>query len=499
MKLKVKKYTFFPDDVNSCIDSLLIQIENQYNMEIWDMFDRAFMITQEVKKPHKISDFSTHNGIDYGRLELDHGLKKVFINNYSNKQIINLLKEDIAIFLLADTFYCKFDVASYHRKHSPHYVLLGFKNDNIIIYDNHLAYKGFKVNLNDLSEMRSLFKTCFLFEYKKVGISKNEPLSKIEKEKQISCLNAFGKILKKYILTSEKEDSEQVPSFIYDVAQGKMQFSVFLKNSSKNNNVKNMQLGNVYYALYNEWNTIFGMYLKFTVQKNDNNLKDRLCKRIEYSIKTEINSIQSLYDRKSCVPQVHKVNFSYSGRNVNFTSSVKLNISKLFTNKAFYAKGASAFFSHSGASYFLPSSKKLIDIAKEFDVSSWSSTLNDNLICDGQTISLKDILPQVKYIKVLGTAEIIDQIDKIKLLQNNKIIEYDLCFTRWNNISVPHFGEKIIYSGTIGSPLDGKIVRRKDTANVYEYVIKTEFTKNIEAIKLPFSPNIHIFGLSILG
>lgn len=501
MKLKIKKYSFFPDDVNSCIDSLLIQIINQYNKKIWDIFDRASLVTKEVEKPNKISDFSTNNGINYERLELYYGLKKIYINNYSDKQIMNLLKKNVAIFLLADTFFCKFDLASYHRKHSPHYVLLGLKKDNFIIYDNHLAYKGFKISLKDFKDMRSLFKMCFIFEYKKVENTRiHKVFNEFEKDKQIYCLNSFEKVLNKYILTNKNEEIEQVPNFIYDMAQGKMQFSIFLKNSGKkNNNVKNVQLGNVYYVLYNEWNTIFGMFLKYSVEKNNTNLRNRLCNRIKYSIKKEIDAVQSFYDRKACAPRIHRISFSYSEKNMNFTNSIKLDISKLFTNKAFYAQGASAFFAHSGASYFLPSNEILNHIAKTFDISYWNSPYNDNVICNGQKIFIDDILPQIKYIKVLGSAEIIDQIDKIQLLQNNRIIEYDLCLTRWNNIKIPHYGEKIIYSGALGSPIDGKIVRRKDIANIYEYVIKTEFTKGIEAIRLPFSPNIHIFGLTILG
>lgn len=492
MKLRVKDYKFIPDDINNCIDSLVIQILKSYQINVWGAFNKSYKVTLDNDTIDHISDFSTHNGVAESQLKKKIGLKQINFS-FSKKELVDLLKQQVAVFMLADTYYCKFDVTSYLKRHTPHYILLKANNDtSFTAYDNHFAYSGFRVSSSELDLIGKKYNSCFYFRVNNLKSIKFDSYSlKSIKEHQKNSRLLLDTLLK--IVNSRNCINNDFLQFIFDMAQGKMQFSLFLKEKGL------YKISDGYKNLYDEWNTIFGMLLKLRVINKKTDFLQRIVNKISQAINNENNLLSTLNRAKSNIDKINNAIIQSIIIPENNLHYLPIDISTLFQNKAFYNPQMQASFSPYRSFYYLPNNKKIEETSKKYSISNWTKAKNDNLLCNGQKFHISHET-KGKYLAILGAGELISQKGVIKLINSSdKIFKYEIGLSKWNNIVIPSFKEKILYTGKLGVYINGEPIVRKDQGNIYEYFIDVSNVGNIKQIIFPLNPNIHIFGISVVN
>lgn len=492
MKLRVKNYKFIPDDINSCIDSLVIQILKSYQINVWGAFNKSYQVTIDNNNTGYISNFSTHNGLAESQLKKKMGLKRINLS-FSKTEVTDLLKQQIAVFMLADTYYCKFDVTSYLKRHTPHYILLKANKDNsFTAYDNHFAYNGSSVSSSELDNMGKKYNSCFYFRINNLKSTKFDSYSLKAVNEHIKNNKLLLNTLLKYVKNYKYIDNDFL-QFIFDMAQGKMQFSLFLKEKGY------YKSSNEYKNLYDEWNTIFGMLLKLRVMNKNVNFLQRIGDKISQAINNENNLLSTLTTTENNIDKMNNAIIRSIDVHSDNLQYLPINISRIFQNKAFYNSKMKAAFSAYQSFYYLPNNKKIEEVSKKYNVSNWAKETNDNLLCKGQKFKISHDISG-KYLAILGTGELISQKGVMKLVnKSNRTFEYEIGLSKWNNTMIPSFEEKILYTGKLGVYIDDKPVVRKDLGNLYEYFIDISNVGSIEQIVFPLNPNIHIFGISVVN
>lgn len=492
MKLRVKKYKFIPDDINNCIDSLIIQILESYKIDVWRAFNKSYKVTLDNTNTDHISNFSTHNGLAESQLKNRIGLRRINLS-FSKPELIALLKQQVAVFMLADTYYCKFDVTSYLKRHTPHYILLKANKDNsFTAYDNHFAYSGFNISSSELDNIGKKYSSCFYFSVNNLKNVKFDSYSLKSIEEQEKNNKLLLATLLKCVKNHDCINNDFL-QFIFDMAQGKMQFSLFLREKGL------YKISNGYKNLYDEWNTIFGMLLKLRVINEKVDFLQRIINRISKVINNENNLLSILnrieYDTDKTDNTIIQSTLIPSD-NLHY---LPIDISSFFQNKAFYNPKIQAAFSEYKSFYYLPNSKMIKETSKKYNVSNWTKESNDNLLCTGQKINIFHNI-RGKYLAILGASELISQKGVIKLINaSNRIFEYEIGLSKWNNVMIPFFKENILYTGNLGIYIDNEPIIRKDQGNIYEYFIDINNVGNIKQIIFPVNPNIHIFGISVIN
>lgn len=117
----------------------------------------------------------------------------------------------------------------------------------------------------------------------------------------------------------------------------------------------------------------------------------------------------------------------------------------------------------------------------------------DNVACVGQDIPIN---MSCTAVSVLCCAEFAHQIEELSIHGKNNVYSFPFCVTSWG-WSKPEFKQTIAWEGSEGI-LSGTEIRTYPLPrHIYHKTYYFAQEINVEMIRLPYCPNIHIFGITV--
>ncbi len=233
-------------------------------------------------------------------------------------------------------------------------------------------------------------------------------------------------------------------------------------------------------AFYSRWN-------EEKKQKISGLLQDILC--IEERLRTCAEHFQSSYSC-GCYLSREELN-AFQG------PAVPIDLKPFFNNKGFHVSPYfHADLTGTGDALFLefPPDKDERWPAHHIpaDLSSCSSEQLDNITCQGQIIPVKG---RGEKLLLVGLSEFGVYPDKISVVADGREWECVFCFSDWT--FDPDAAERLIWEGKIYSDVNGELAYKGYNGRLFEKILCLPGCGEIQSVKLPVNPLIHIFAMSL--
>ncbi|WP_110460823.1 BtrH N-terminal domain-containing protein [Ruminiclostridium sufflavum] len=508
----------------NCFEDILVTMASHYKAEYRLAFSDAWGFEF---KPSNVSDSSLLGeriGNDVrnitGLLYKYSNINVVRIDTENPTELLGVIKEylaqEIPLGLFIDAFWCPWLQGRYQRVHDAHHCLIiGMdEQNNFNCLDTALNLNISTLPYNDYING---CKNCVKYEFVKSDIKPdylgilNESIKNLNKKKFYKDIKIFADEFK------DKFDfSAEYRSFNLDVwyvlidrnlrliASGRTLYAQFIELiSDKLHSDKLLDIKYELQKIASNWNKIRGILTKGYRKGSNDNVKGKV-----YSLLNEISNFEEELIKRLSQIDVSSLsdkneNILLEEKDINYfseTETIVLKLEDIMNNKAFAVTEADTYKADlSGAGHFFISS----GLEKEHFIQAGSMHFRlpelvtkkyDNIACTGQEISVdKSVYHSIMF---LGCSDNGDFIDEISLMyENGEELKIPISFA--DSWRLPLFKESIAWTGTGGKWTENRFEVHSNEQRIFarEELIRKKGI--VEAIRLPYCPNIHIFAISL--
>ncbi len=287
----------------------------------------------------------------------------------------------------------------------------------------------------------------------------------------------------------------QVPmvTALIDVARMRSLYALSLTYIGKKvNDTEFIDFANQFRLLYAEWQMLVSILIKAFYKKDFKDLQNKIADGIVKIAREEEKVYYKMVHKdKDIKLPLKKENSNKS--NINKTY-VYCDLKEYINNCGFktkYLERQQADFDGLG-NYFI-----CCENLKEISLKNIRYKLNidiyDNIKCKAQTILVEKAL--YKEIGILGACDSGGFFGKLEIFYDDKHKEEQIFGLGEWRFEKCEFGEQVIW---VGDRYYFGNVNDEEKGYLFSYIIKLHSNRQIEQIKLPDCPNMHIFGITLI-
>lgn len=514
-----------------CFDILINTVADYLQEDYRMLFVEHWNIKYSDDKDKKLvsEKIGTGRGEELSYLERYHGIKispQIYNENLICKNILDL---KMPLLVQVDCYEAPWYKTCYHKIHlTTHFILVVGYNDinkNIIIIDNQEASDGYECTME---EFNKFYVKCYQIEKLK---EKEDININVILKSMISRLNP-----QKYTGQAHLSLEEKLNLLVYDLENN---FDLFNELGKYINNIIEARLFNILVMISRtrhqaamvleclqemfkiqdfeevisilnnsgtQWSQFSGILMKSCYIKNNEKYIKRAIEKIRYIKELELCAYEMLEkyvcgDKISTELKNIRNNIGLKDLDRSLLKFNHIDIENYYNCSGCYNEiSVDSKSELSNPSRYLMC-EKVDDVFKnEFNIMNIDNENNDNIICEGQAISLKYDMKEKNYIMLLMCSEFTSMEENIKIIYADDSFEnINIGATAWLK-SGPDYNDYIVLEG---SP----VVVLKEAKEVYKYnfpgyvygsIYELKKSGNtISNIILPECPNIHIFSITM--
>lgn len=354
-------------------------------------------------------------------------------------------------------------------------------------------YKGF--NIDSEGFMNHLENTA-------LNLLNSDMFNKIKKFS--GALKNIDLIVKEFKQSDDANDMRLVEE-PHVIGIGRKKFAYFIEHfSNKFNTPGLLQISNSLTEVGDKWEIVRALLTKMLFITNKQDVADIIVNKVSSLAEEEEKIASELLDL--CIKgnlKANKININKNMSNCNDTKNLSINnyyyvdLSTIFNNKGFGSIDEAADFDNNNYFFLrngLPDDSR-IDIDKiSFKVKNCINEM-DNVFCLNQTVTVQK--RTYSSIMLLGCTENGNYTGELEIIYDDNSTQIiPVRFTDWWS-SFPIYNEKIAWSGNCARLKDGEFSAMPNNVSLFAQIFKVDNNKKICKIKLPESPNIHIFAITL--
>lgn len=522
LKIHSKNYM---DCLDVLIYSISIWVERDYRMQYVEAW--GFQYSNDTNK-RIYERIGCGRGKEYKYLEMYHGIQ-VLPFKVKEVEFGDLLaKEEMPLLFQYDCYWAKWKKDTYKKSHllGHHVLLTGYNKDTkeVFILDNQEASEGIWYSINEfLKGVVNSYQIRVIKNYsnridEKVALKtilghvcpkedgKEENLGLAEKMELFieDMKNMFDIEVEVRPYLSNLTECTLLTS-INDVAKGRKKAALAIECIAETSKNKSLSiLANKLRELSEQWKQVFGVFVKYCYMNADDRIRKNVVRKIEEIKTREAEAIKLL---KECYYQevvdflmVDKQHTSNFDENVNKEYLYSyININQYYNNIGCYGKISDNTRAELSNPY------RYLCVGKgqvlEFDTQNILDEKYDNIICQGQVLSVNKPINNLSKIMFLMCSEFTSCEIVVELIFSDGSIEIiKVGVTSWL-YPEPEYSDEI---ALVGKPVQRKGGDIEKTfcynflGNIYasRYELKS-YGKELNTIKLPDCENVHVFAISI--
>lgn len=503
--MNIINITPIKDRRNNCAEDILASIA------AWLGRDYQLMFSSSLNFNYKNNLATIGEGIvieqsqKYELLEEYHGINVNIVRGES-KKIINIIISELnrnkPVGVAIDSFFCPWD-NNYKIEHNLHHCLIVGYNKDFIVTDPFYKKQNVILPIENFNNGCNFY--CATYSIKKEINKKDEEYYNDVLKKCLDIYlrnDPFAKMreLANDILTRLDFRTELgVENNIWEshivqnlgkLATSRNEFDAFLNYVFDKSNFNNYKdLCEKFSNLGLNWGSVQGKVAKMFIKKDIEYATSISNSILEVSNREE-EAINRLYEffTKS-VSSNSGIVKSRKNRLINKSSFIDL--SNYYNEKIF---GTNQFpIDFEDGRFFLVNDFP-IKLKMDSQVILFSQNDYNSVSCRSQTIDIER--REYLGLTIIGFSTWGNHSAKITLMNDNKIVDF-LSFDLSDWYFDAPFGENIFSTYPIAKNDDGNVISNGQTGNIFSKLYSFNDTLQINSLKLPYEPEIHIMGVII--